>query len=303
MSHSFPDFFIIGAPKCGTTTLFDWLKQHPGTHLVVKEPSFFSQDIFPTDTFFGLTRDLETYLDKVCPEAAQGRMTGEATPKYLYSDAALAALAARKDEIRIVVCLRNPIDLCVSLFGQFVKQGDETRSDFATAWAQPDPEDVRGNYQFWGQFGARLEKVFELFSRDQVLVLILEEELKSDPEAAYHRLVSHLGLSEDFVPPLSRSNEAIGMRSVRVNALLNRLRRWLRRNGMPVANTGILKTFRKANQARPTRQTIDPALRHEMAAFFRADVARTAALLHRDSLPWPDFFPQARQETPERPDQ
>ncbi|MCF6445731.1 sulfotransferase domain-containing protein [Nereida sp. MMG025] len=297
-NDKFPGFFIIGAPKCGTTTLFDWLNQHPDTYLTDKEPSFFSQDIVPTDKLFGMNRTLDDYLSLICPDEAAGRMTGEATPKYLYSDHALEVLSQHKDRIRIVVTLRNPVDLCISLHGQFLKQGVETEANFEKAWNNPHPTDIRRNYAFWGQFGERLEKVFSMFDAEQVLVLILEEEMSKSPQKAYSRLVDFLGLSQEFTPNLKVSNPAQSISLVWLNGLGNRARRRLARTGLRFSGTGVLKLLARANRKRAKHTSVSPELRKEMTALFASDVDRVAQLLGRDSLPWPDFF-----ETGERTDE
>lgn len=289
-TERFPDFFIIGAPKCGTTTVFDWLKQHPGTYLSAKEPSFFSKDLFDTDKEFNLDRTLESYLAVICPAEAAGLMTGEATPKYLYSDQSLLALQEHKERIKLIVMLRNPLDLCYSLHGQFIKQGIESRNSFADAWSQADAKDARLNYPMWGLFGKRLRKLFEMFDRDQVLVLILEEEMKNNPTLAYEKITKFLGLDSEHIPDLNSSNKATHVRFTKLNAFLNRFRRFIRRGGIDVGNTGVLLFIAKLNRAQKQRPQLNENLRKKMADVFRADVDLTASLLERDTLPWPDFF-------------
>jgi hypothetical protein len=87
-----PDFFIIGAPKCGTTTLYDWLGQHPEVNAPHKEPCFFSQDIFPTASLPTHIPSLHDYAEIFDFKTPTQHISGEATPKYLYSDMALNEL-------------------------------------------------------------------------------------------------------------------------------------------------------------------------------------------------------------------
>ena len=76
-----PNFFIVGAPKCGTTTLFSWLSEHPNVFMSrVKEPNHFNKDFnFPK------YRDKNDYLKLFKDANYQHVCIGEASPYYLFS--------------------------------------------------------------------------------------------------------------------------------------------------------------------------------------------------------------------------
>ena len=87
-----PNFFIVGGPKCGTTSLFEWLRRHPDTYLPVKEPNFLSRDVFDARDVPGAVTDWGAYLNRLMPIEHADKITGESTPRYLYSDIALELL-------------------------------------------------------------------------------------------------------------------------------------------------------------------------------------------------------------------
>jgi hypothetical protein len=291
----YPSFYIVGAPKCGTTTLFDWLKQHPDTYLPVKEPNYLSEDIY--DPFPERERrrwTMQEYLEKITPAHMVSKVTGEATPKYLYSDTALNTIGGWASDTRIIVLIRNPVELVVSLHNQFCKQGIEKESSFYNAWyISQARKDIRMNYMFWGTFGARLKRLYEIFPAKNVLVMVLEEEMQKAPELAYQRVLRFLGLPQADLPDLSRSNSATGSRSFLLNQATSSLRRYARKKGMigkypAVAN--IARRVTQLNSLQGNKTTLDEAFRTELASYFSSDVQLTAELLGRTHLPWGDFY-------------
>lgn len=213
---SLPDFFIVGAPKCGTTTLYDWLAQHPQAHAPHKEPCFFSQDLESTDHLSTHIPTLEAYEAIFHTDDANVLVSGEATPKYLYSDHALDQIARLRSDAKIIVCLRDPVDLVISFHNQKFREGVETEKDFIKAWRRVvDPSGqvasyasmIHGkiNYFFWGAFGKRLQRLFQIFPEKQVLIVTMNE-LKTDPRTTYVKTLNFLGLDDDGRVDFDASN-------------------------------------------------------------------------------------------------
>ena len=127
-----PNFFILGAPKCGTTSLANWLGQHPQVYFSpIKEPHFFNTD----DTFRNVT-DVDTYLQLFEGAGLEHLAVGEASTWYLYSETAVPEIERfTGGDARYVVCLRNPVDMAYSLHAQILFSGNETIPDFCQAWS------------------------------------------------------------------------------------------------------------------------------------------------------------------------
>ena len=211
-----PDFFIIGAPKCGTTTLYDWLGQHPQVHAPHKEPCFFSQDLESTAHLPTHIPTLEAYKSIFDIDNPNVLISGEATPKYLYSDEALDQISHLRPDAKIIICLRDPVDLVISFHNQKFREGVEPEKDFVKAWRRS--VDRTGkiichtstagghiNYFFWGAIGVRLQRVFEIFPTEQVLLVTLGE-IKSDPKTTYDNILAFLGIRNDGRKDFSASN-------------------------------------------------------------------------------------------------
>lgn len=227
-----PDFFIIGAPKCGTTTLYQWLGQHPQVHAPHKEPGFFSQDVDPTAhlaTHIPTLDDYKAIFDSSDPMV---KISGEATPKYLYSDNALERISKLRPDAKIIVCLRDPVDLAISFHNQKVKEGVETEVDFSTAWGRSISSgpvtspwvDDHINYAFWACFGQRLEQVFERFPTENIRIYTITE-LKREPEAVFQDLCSFLAISQDQIITFEAANVGYQMRSPNLHLTIIALKR------------------------------------------------------------------------------
>ncbi len=283
-----PSLFVVGAPKCGTTSLFDWLRRHPRIHMPRKEPGFFSQDIFNITHVPTHLRSMEEYLEVIGVPPGSGLVGGEATPKYLYSDRALEEIRRLSPHPRIIVCVRDPVDLAMSLHSQKVREGWERESDFAKAWARElnaeTPEAARFrpaemNYIYWAHLGARLERVFSLFGTGEVLVLHLRE-FRSSPSTVYSRVLRFLDLPDDGQELLRASNRRTGLRSPRLNRWLLQAKRLADPALRPLRQMrggrglGILKLVNRYNSVEGAYvSTVSAQLRKEMYDFLAADIA------------------------------
>src|SRR5438093_448879 len=126
-----PDFFIVGAPKCGTTAMYAYLRQHPQIFMPFhKEPLFFGSDL---TTRYG-RMSLEEYL-ALFADASRGQRIGEASAWYLYSATAAAEIKAFAPDAQIVVMLRDPVEVMRAQHSQLLFNMQETLTSFAEALA------------------------------------------------------------------------------------------------------------------------------------------------------------------------
>jgi hypothetical protein len=129
VSTRWPDFFLVGAPKCGTTTLFRYLEANDALFLAPeKEPGFFCADL----PFRHITSE-EDYA-ALLTGAGPDRIVGEASPWYLYSRAAVPAILERNPNARFIVLLRDPGRMAVSLYHHHRRAGIEPARSFEAAW-------------------------------------------------------------------------------------------------------------------------------------------------------------------------
>ena len=187
-----PNFFIVGAPKCGTTAMNDYLSQHPEVFVPdIKEVHFFGSDLHFTK---GALRDEGAYR-ALFAGATQPRR-GEASVWYLYSRTAAAEIHAFSPDAKIIVMLRNPAEMLYSQHSQFLYNGNEDLTDFWEALAA-EPERRAGRrvpvsahlvdglfYSETVKYAEQLGRYFDTFGRENVHV-ILYDDFRADLPGTY----------------------------------------------------------------------------------------------------------------------
>src|SRR6476620_6444743 len=130
--------FIVGAPRCGTTTMARWLQAHPQCLFpFVKEPHFFWQhDLRGLDNSELRRRIEEDYLDHFFREPGPGQTVGvDGSVSYLYAPEQLEPVLKLWPNSRFVVGVRDPMTLLPSLHSRLIFTGDENIRRFEDAWA------------------------------------------------------------------------------------------------------------------------------------------------------------------------
>jgi hypothetical protein len=285
-----PDFFILGAPKCGTTSLAGWLGEHPQIFVSpLKEPHFFNDDM----RFRNIDR-WEAYLRLFHDVQPHHRAVGEASVFYLYSETAVPNIEARiGSRVRYIVMIRNPVDMVYSLHEQFLFSGDENVEDFREAWAlspkrrigQKIPPLCREprllDYQWMGLLGYHLERLFQKVPRERVLVLLLDD-LRDRPREVYLRVLRFLGVPDNGRENFPALNRAKERRWPLLERGLLPIRRTVYRVKMKLGlehmGTGILRWLDAINRKERPRLPLPDDLRQEMMAYYREDVERLSAL-------------------------
>jgi hypothetical protein len=209
-----PNFFILGAGKSGTTSLYSYLKQHPSVFMSpVKEPTFFCKG-------FQVVKDPIQYFELF--DSVNGEpVIGEASHAYLTYPSTARVLKALFPEAKFVVVLRNPADRAYSLYHHMRREGDERISTFEEALEYEEKrassDKFRDNcpqyfYNFLyfrsGLYGEQIERYLSLYSYDQFHFLTLDE-LKRNPKGALDSILRFLHLNTEFEPILKVRNEGL----------------------------------------------------------------------------------------------
>lgn len=292
-----PNFFILGAPKSGTTSMAEWLRGHPRIFMTSrKEPFFFCTDLIPERR-----RNLVDY-ERLFEEADERyEIVGEASTDYLFSRTAVPSILKYSQDPRFLVMLRNPIEMAPALHGEKLYQGDEHVADFEEAWAlqgkrarQPaeavtyacrDPQLLM--YGPFCRVGEQLERLYEHVPHDTVKVVLLDD-VKEDPRREYLGVLSFLGLEDDG----RRDFPVLNVAKTRRSAVLHRVTRILGNLRMLVGSAyrgfGILNHVSRWNQRKKDRRPLSSEMRATLVDYFRDDVERLGELLNRDLGAWLD---------------
>jgi hypothetical protein len=218
---------------------------------------------------------------------------------YLYSGEALREIRRFAPDARIIVMLRDPVDLVYSLHAQLLFSCNETERDFARAWALQD-ERARGRqvprtchdakillYREVGRLGAQCERLLEIFPRAQVK-FVLTDDLAARPAAVYLEVLDFLGVEPDGRRDFERVNESKTHRVRLLGAFVQRPPAPLVRLGrrcadwLGIERLGVLPRLRALNSRPYARPPLDGAFRAHLTAVFRDDARKLAALIGRD---------------------
>jgi Sulfotransferase domain len=273
-----PNFFVVGAPRCGTTSMWHYLRQHPEIFMSpVKEPHFF---VPFRPRFMPAVKDERAYL-RIFEGAKDEKVLGEASPSYLTDPGAAERIKAVAPHARILALVRDPVERAHSDYWHKVRYGVERRSFLEvvrTGLAEETTTILIGRYP------TSLQRYYDAFGPN-VLVLVFEE-FAADVRGAVRQVLEFLevdpGLADEFdATPRNPSALPRNAISRRVYSSVR-----LRNLGRAVVPETLHARVERMLLRRRRPQPIDPEARRLLEETYRPDVERLAELLGRP-LPWP----------------
>jgi hypothetical protein len=313
---SMPNFFLVGASKAGTTSLYHYLAQHPQIFMSpIKEPHFLADEV-RKENFDEEKREkierwelaLRQYLQGTMAErfpsgpvsdwpdyltlfqfAGDRPAIGEASPCYLWSKTAPRNIAARFPGAKVVMVLRNPAERA---FAQhlhtlsFASAPISFREHMEMA-LRSTTRQIGELYPFleFGLYGEQVERYLNLFERDRIRIFLYEE-FENDPLSMMRNIFRFLRVDETFVPDMSERHMTSGVPRSFV------LRRFLRQSGAwRVASAvppGLRRMIRPAVLRPRATMTLEPFDRARLVDLYRDDIQKLSTLLGRNLSGWLD---------------
>jgi len=292
-SRRFPDFYILGAPKAGTSSLAQYLDERDDVFVSdPKEPRYFADDF--ADRPF---KDEESYLD-LFDKAPEAALLGEGTTDYLVSQNAVDRILEVRPDAKFIAMMRNPIQIMVAMHAQERKNGYETIADPKEAWAAIDKrksgtdvprlcnEPKRLFYDDRCRLGEQVKQLKDKVAPDQLLIIFMEDFAKNTRQA-YRETLAFLGLKDegrdDFPVVNSRHNiKHPGMIQLWKlgTAVKNKL-------GLKT-NLGLLNKVQQVGLTNETAPESDDmnAFRQELRDYFYPDIRLLGQLTGRDLSGW-----------------
>ena len=293
-----PDFFIVGAPRSGTTALYEYLREHPQVFMPYrKEPMYFGSDLFRRQPIL----DEAGYMRLFGP--AGQRLAGEASVWYLFSEHAPAEISAFNPEARIIIMLRDPVEMLYSVHSLLVANAQEDLTEFADALAAEADRAAgrrlpagtrwprRLQYRWLGRYPVHVRRYLEQFGAERVKVIIFDD-FRASPGDVFADVLSFLGLQPGFHPDFRVVNANRSMGSMRLQRFINDERVQSTMGHLPGRMYHVLmRGLTRLNVRRQPRPPLDPAV----AAALRADLADSVTeleeLLGRDLSRWKPMEP------------
>jgi hypothetical protein len=282
-----PDFFVVGAAKAGTTSLFTYLIQHPSIFVPpMKEPHFFSEYEHAGAPEL---RGVDDYL-RLFDDCRPDQLAGDLSTSYLYARDAAQQIRELQPGAKIIMVLRNPIDRAYSFYWYNRNQFNETLGFEEALDAEPrriaEGGAFRYHYTQSGMYHAQVERYLKAFGSESVRIYLFED-LVRDAAGLCDDILAFLGVPGGHA---IRTEQVANRSGVHRSELMGRLlglkfpgREWIRRLA-PHRARRLKNRVLAYNMRKP--EAMDAATRARLAETFRDDVERLSGLIGRDLSHW-----------------
>lgn len=294
--------FIVGAPKCGTTALSEYLKAHPQVMMSVpKEPYFFADDLPGLKARTGYD-SLDKYHSLFRSASNQHRVICDASVYYLYSEVALEKIFQYNRDAKIIVMLRNPVDMVYSYFSQLLFLQFENTRSFEGAWDKQeerrDGVSIPGRcpdrkvlmYGDIARFATQMKRLLGIFDKKNVLIVLFED-FSVNTEREYIRTLDFLGLERIVNTPLQRINENKRLRYVLVKRMIDGIPDPIRVSIRSIKNLmgirlSVGALINRLNVAKESRPPLEAAFRQRVYSHYLEDICELESLIDKDLSCW-----------------
>lgn len=305
----FPDFFLVGAPRCGTTALSRYLSRNPQICFSrPKEPHYFAR----TDYIPEMSELRKNYLDRCFSHCTPShRVLGEGSVSYLHIPGTIERILHFNPKAKFIVQVRNPLKMLPSyhLRMQFLLQEDQP--DFQKAW-ELQKSRMRGEnipkrcldprllyYGEVSKFGTQIERLFELAGRDRTHVIVFDD-FAGDTAATYRSLLKFLEVDDDGQTDFERRFESQMYRFRWLQELLfvpatsdgkifETLQQKSRKyNPDGTKKMSFIKRLTQLNKVPRSPDPLTPQMVDTLRETLRPDLQHLSGLLDRDLSHWFD---------------
>lgn len=301
-----PNFFIVGAAKAGTTSLYHYLRQHPDVFMPegAKEPWHFCGLPDPAPSSADRYRDFSKYLE-LFAEAGSCKAIGEASVSYLTSPEAAERIYARYPDARIIIVLRNPADRVYSWYSFLCQYGVEPGLSLERALADEDRRieiaaqrrdtwfvDECVLYYHYGLIAHNIERFVRRFPKDQIHIVLFDD-LKARPKETTQKVFEFLGVDASFAPSSFKVHNPtwfpLSVRLQHFFASRSRIHPFLPdRQPIRFLDRVVIPWVCESNAifGRLRKRAFNPSTRRELLNRYRDDIQRTEQLIGRSLQIW-----------------
>ena len=292
MALSKPNFFIIGAPKCGTTSLHNYLNSHSQiTMSHPKEPHYFSTDIEN-----GGIRNQQKYASCFSHSDRNAIAIGESSTLYLYSEVAVQNIYNYRRDAKFITMIRNPIEIARSFHQVALKVFGEIETDFQKAWFLEENRRLGMNipigcldpklilYGNIAKIGQQVKRLLDKINSDKIH-FVLYDDFKSSTESEYMKVLNFLNVDVELPNSFSSYNKTHRIKNEALTKLIN--------YGSALKKKMNIKTkFNVADKIHKMNITDDPldelptSFIIKMNKFFEHDITLLSKLIKKDLSKW-----------------
>lgn len=291
-----PSFFIVGAPKCGTTAMNAYLREHP--EIFVPEQKEIHQ--FGTDLKFTHDRDEAAYHSIFQPWQDE-KVGGEASVWYLYSKVAAREIHEFNPDAKIIIMVRNPTDMVHAQHSQAIYVGRETIANFEAALeAEAGRRDGSLSthplspteiffYSQIARYTDQIKRFENEFGRENLHIIVFDD-LKTDIQKVYAETLNFLGVDDRFQADLSPKNKNRRYKNKALHYLVNNPAPWFKTAVKSLVPRSVLRNtktrLQKINTSRAPRDPMKPETRDLLNQQYADEVQQLGDYLSRDLSHW-----------------
>lgn len=313
--HRLPTFFVVGAPKAGTTSLYHYLAEHPEIYMSpIKEPCYFSAEIRPQNfseemrpavesaarvqseylqgaisegRFGGMGMEWDDYL-KLFHKVKAETAIGEASVLYLWSKTAAENIHAMIPDAKVLMILRDPVGVAFSGYVETVSAGrvrGSFREYLETCLS------YRGDKlcTWWpgvhlGLYYEGVKRYLDRFPRENVRIFFYDD-YQAEPTRILAEIFRFLGVDPNFSPDLSKHyNQAQVPRFLAIGRFLKQRGIWQRM--AKLSPSGVRPFLKKLAIRSRGSMVMSPSDGAFLRNYYREDIQKLARLLNRDFSDW-----------------
>ena len=280
-------FIVLGGHKCGTTSLFNYLGQHPE----ITMPKLKGEDILKKPRM-----TIEQYYNQY-ENIENGKCFGEVSSAYLFSEKACKNIKQYFPEVKLIVNLRNPVERAFSHFNDMPKTHPLAQRNCQIEDLCKNPQDfIEENVIYLGLYSSYIPLFLEEFKREQILFLLFEDFVKNK-QKYYSSFFEFIGVDPNFIPNTSvilRKGGKAEIKNQKINKLL-----FQQDSVVRSAVSSMIKPFTTSDQRRllswrvrnafvkrKSVSTLPDELKQNLINFYREDILKTQDLIHIDLSHW-----------------
>lgn len=290
-----PNIYIIGAQKSGTTSLFDWVGQHPE---IYANPASKDYPFFTDERLYNHRK--KDFLNLFKKNDSKKVILG-CEANLMYVPEAIERMQSLIPEAKLIAILRNPVDRAFSAWFYAMERGLEKRT-----FSEAIEEEMKGktipphtwegrqkNYLRHGLYAQQLEGVFRFYPGDKVMVLIYEDVIK-DPAKEIKKVFRFIGIDESFIPNFTIKNKTLGGQRFKIlSKILYRGRPhkhplWeILRFLIPKdLRTTMRMKLENINRVEASKPSFPEDIRRKLINYYKDEIVRLEQILHMEITEW-----------------
>ncbi len=292
-----PNFIIVGVARCGTTSLFHYLKQHPEIAMSkIKEPKYFSScDLkLPQNGIGDNTVNTKVITDENSYEKLffglnNYKAVGEASSDYFYYyKNVIPRIKQKFGDIKIIVCLRNPVDRAFSAYNNLLRDSREYLPFNEALIAEEERTSKNWDWMWHYKKGGLYSKALENYQKEFTNVkVVLFDDLKLNTDMVLNDLFMFLGVKSNLKIDVSTKYSYSGKpKNSLISFLTNRKNPFVFFLREVVLRLMPRKYLEKVASKVFEKETIDSDVQNYLKSFFKDDILKLQLLIKRDLKNW-----------------